>query len=165
VLLPGTGTRCDLARIELQCPGRTPLEVDFANGLGEETGSGELVLKLNPVDLKVLKSTRARLGAGARVVEVLPVYPQGVALSSEVVPFAPSGLAAGSLRQIGARAEESATRVLASAGVDDALVLALAPATARVRIERRADGFVVHTGERRWKFAFNSKGKALLTLR
>ena len=46
----------------------------------------------------------------------------------------------------------------------DALVLALAPAAARVRVERRSGGFVVRTRERRWNFAFNPQGRALLTL-
>ena len=45
-----------------------------------------------------------------------------------------------------------------------ALVLALAPAAARVRVERRSSGFVVHTRGRRWNFAFNPQGRALLTL-
>ena len=79
----------------------------------------------------------------------LAVYPQEVAFRSEMVPFAPSGLAAGSLRQIGGRSEEAATQVLASAGGGDALVLALAPAAARVRVERRSSGFVVRTRGRR----------------
>ena len=163
VLLPGTGTCCDLAKIELQCPGRQPLEVDFSAGPGAESGSGEMAFKLNPADLRTLGNKRARLGAGPRVVELLAVYPQEVAFRSEMVPFAPSGLAAGSLRQLGGRSEEAAAQVLASAGQGDALVLALAPAAARVRVERRCGGFSVRTRERRWNFAFNSQGRALLT--
>ena len=64
----------------------------------------------------------------------------------------------------GERSEEAATQVLASAAGGDALVLALAPAAARVRVERRSGGFVVRTRERRWNFAFNPQGRALLTL-
>ena len=98
------------------------------------------------------------------MVEALAVYPQEVAFRSEVVPFAPSGLAAGSLRQIGGRSEEAGTQVLASAAGGDALVLALAPAAASVRVERRCGGFAGRTRERRWNFAFNPQGRALLTL-
>ena len=43
VQMPGTGVACDLARIELQCPGRTPLKVDFSDHMGEESGAGSLV--------------------------------------------------------------------------------------------------------------------------
>ena len=35
---------------------------------------------------------------------------------------------------------------------------------ARVRVEPRSGGFAVRTRERRWNFAFNPQGRALLTL-
>ena len=40
--MPGTGVKCDLDRVDLKCPGRKQLLLDFETGLGPETGSGAL---------------------------------------------------------------------------------------------------------------------------
>ena len=53
VQTPGVSADCDIALIDLRCPGRRRLTVDPARGLGPEMGGGELAYKLNPVDLRV----------------------------------------------------------------------------------------------------------------
>ena len=162
--LPGTGVQCDIARVELQCPGREELVVDFADGLGPETGSGKLAWKLNPVDLRKLGPARMRLGAGRQVVEVLSVFPDTARFESEVVPFAPSGLAAGSLKRLTPGIDEPATRVLATTA-DEVLVLAFAPGRARARVVRQAGGFALTIGKSRYRFAVNPSGRSILTQR
>ncbi len=163
VQMAETETRCDIAGIDLSCPQRQPLQLDFADGLGAETGSAPPQWKLNALDLRALSSGRARLGAGKQVVEVLPVLPQKVSFCREVVPFAPSGLAAGSLRRLGPAAEEDATRLLVQADEGDLLVLAFAPARAGVRLERRDDGFALRTRASHFSFSLGGRSRAILT--
>ena len=102
-------------------------------------GGGELAYKLNPVDLRGLSRSRARLGAGPRVVEVMTVFGKDLRLRTEEVPFAPSGLAAGSLVSFLPGAAEASTRLVASTD-DDVLVLAFAAVRRRLRLYRRAIG-------------------------
>lgn len=165
VQMPGTGTECDLGYLLLECAGRRPLRVDFAQGLGAETGSGDLEWKLNPADLRGLSPGRARLGAGARVLEALAVYPQELALAEEVVPFAPSGLAAGSLKRFAPAAEDPARRVLARAGSAQVLVLAFVPAQERAVVLHQEGGFTLQVGKTRHAFGVRARGRAVLTQR
>ena len=165
---PDTGVACDLARIDLSCPGRQPLTVDLGadgprgDSLAGETGSGELAWLLHPRDLHALHlKTRhlkarhshsrprtgarahalcaARLGSGRAAVDVQVASPH--TFRRELVPHAPSGLAAGSLKQLGDPPPGEYTRLVASAGDLDHLVVAFAPAAARLRLEAR-DGTV-----------------------
>ena len=113
---PGVSADCDLSLIDLQCPGRRRLIVDPAIGLGPETGGGELAYKLNPVELRGLDGDRALLGAGSRAVEVISVFGRGLRFRKEEVPYAPSGLAAGSLVSFLPNATEASTRLVAGYG-------------------------------------------------
>jgi hypothetical protein len=96
--MPGTGLRCDIARVDLRCPSRERLSVAFEDGLGPETGSGPIAWKLNPADLRSVGRRRATFGAGGRAVDIRPVSGMGISIGEEEVPYTPSGLAAGSLK-------------------------------------------------------------------
>ncbi len=161
---PDTGMKCDIARVELICPKRSPLSLTFEHGLEGETGSGPLVWKLNPKDLKGVKQTGARFGAGPRTVDVLPAYPTGVSFAREVVPFAPSGLAAGSLKRLVPGSEGPSTRVLAATS-EDALVLAFVDGRAKVEVIPRADGFEIRCGRTRRAFKVLARGKDILRIK
>jgi len=164
VQIAATETVCDIDRIDLCCPEREPLRLDFSKGLGNETGSEPPSWKLNPVDLRALTTTKARFGAGKQGVEVLPAYPKQVRFQRETVPFAPAGLAAGSLRQLAPGGNEDATRVLAQAAAGDLLVLAFVPGRAKARIEKDAEGFVLQSGKVRFDFCISSAASQILRL-
>ena len=161
VQTPGVSADCDLSMIDLQCQGRRRLTVDPANGIGPETGSGELAYKLNPVDLRSLKGDRARLGAGSRVVEVISVFGKGLQWRTENVPYAPSGLAAGSLVSFLPNATEASTRLVAGTD-DDVLVLALCSGSAKARISREDERFRLSAGDRAYAFEVSRGGGAIL---
>jgi hypothetical protein len=152
VQIPDTGATCDLARLELVCPGRAPLVVDPSEGLGPECGGGDLEWKLNPVDLRGVWRRRARLGAASRAVDVHLAWPASGRLRRETVPFAPSGLAAGSLRHFGECDETPATRLRVGAGSENCLVMVFVPAAAGARLERREGRLEVVTKEGRHTF-------------
>tara|TARA_Y100000588_G_C14090082_1_gene854047 strand:- start:276 stop:1064 length:789 start_codon:yes stop_codon:yes gene_type:complete len=165
IQIPNLESRCDIADIYLSCPQRRPLELDFAADLGPETGSAPPVWKLNPTELKALTAGKARLGAGRQVVEVLPAYPHNISLQRETVPFAPSGLAAGSLRRLGPAGEEDGERLLVAAEEGEVLVLAFAPARAQTRIQRQRNGFELKTREDRFSFTLPKRGRSILALK
>ncbi len=164
---PGVSADCDLSLIDLRCPGRRRLVVDpatgmdTATGLGPETGSGELAYKLNPVDLRGLEGDRARLGTGSRVVEVISVFGKGLQFRQEEVPYAPSGLAAGSLVSFLPDATEASTRLVAGTD-DEVLVLAFCGRSAKARISREDDGFRLSVGKRAYSFEVSRRGGAIL---
>ena len=162
VQLQGTETKCDIAEVELQCPRREPLCLDFASGLGDESGSAPPLWKLNPASLGTVTRSRARLQAGAQPVDVLPVFPGRVGLTTETVPHTPSGLAAGSLRHLAPGAEEDNTRLQVAAEEGDVLVLAFAPARSKLRVERSDEGFVLRAGDRRLGFALSAASREVL---
>ncbi|MDP6778189.1 MAG: hypothetical protein QGI83_15645 [Candidatus Latescibacteria bacterium] len=161
IQMPRTAVKCDIASIDLQCPGKEPLVLDFAEGVGAETGGGTLSWKLNPVDLKTIKRTKATLGAGSRRVEVLAAYPDDARLSQETVPFAPSGLAAGSLKRFVPDSETSSERILVSS-MEDVLVMAFVDRRAKARVDRSADGFCIRVGDIRYGFQVSRRGKPIL---
>ena len=166
VQTPGVSADCDLALIDLRCPGRRRLTVDPAAGLGPETGSGELAYKLNPVDLRGLdglKSVRARLGAGSSEVEVISVFGRGTELRKEEVPYAPSGLAAGSLVSFLPDATEASTRLVAGTD-EDVMVLAFCGSSAKARITREDDRFRLRLGGRDYSFGVSRRGGGILRL-
>ena len=158
---PGASGPCDLALVDLNCPGRPRLTVDPAHGAGPETGGGELACKLNPVELRGLSRSRARLGAGPRVVEVIAAFGQGLQLRTEEVPFAPSGLAAGSLVSFLPDAAGASTRLVAGTD-DDVLVLAFCSRSAKARVVEEEDGFRLRAGGRELSFEVVRRGGAIL---
>ena len=168
VQTPGVSMDCDLARIDLHCPGRRRLTVDPAEGLGPETGGGELSYKLNPVDLRGLEGDgtsldgdRARLGAGSHVVDVISVAGRDLRLRKEEVPYAPSGLAAGSLVSFLPDATVASTRLVAGTD-DDILVLAFCGSSSKARISREEDRFSLSAGDRAYSFEVSRRGGAVL---
>ena len=158
---PGVTADCDLSLIDLRCPGRRRLTVDPAVGLGPETGGGELSYKLNPVDLLGLEGDRARLGAGSREVEVIAVFGSGLTIWKEEVPYAPPGLAAGSLVSFLPDATEPSTRLVV--GTDgDILVLALCDNTSKARVTREDDRFKLSAGGREHAFEVSRRSGVIL---
>ena len=160
---PGVSADCDLSLIDLHCPGRRRLIVVPADGLGPETGSGELAYKLNSVDLISLEGDRAQLGAGSRVVEVISVSGSGLKFRKEEVPYAPSGLAAGSLVSFIPDATKASTRMVAGTD-DDVMVLAFCSSSAKARISKEDDRFRLKAGGREHKFEVSRRGGAILRL-
>ncbi len=163
VQTPGVSIDCDLARIDLHCPGRRRLTVDPTVGLGPETGGGEMAYKLNPVDLRELGLDRARLGAGSHVVDVISVAGRDLRLRKEEVPYAPSGLAAGSLVSFLPDATEASTRLVAGTD-DDILVLAFCGSSSKVRVTWEGDQFSLSAGDRAYSFEVSRRGGATLRL-
>lgn len=161
--MPGTGVRCDLAGIELRCRGRRPLAPDFGVDLGPETGAGAITWKLNPAALRSVRGGRAALDAGGRVVEVVPLYGDGLQLTTEEVPYAPSGLAAGSLKSFQPGASDAAPRLLVSTP-GDVVVFAIAEHRARLRVRAAEDGVEMQLGERRTRLRVGAAGRPLLRL-
>lgn len=165
---PGVSADCDLSLIDLRCPGRRRLVVDPATGMdpatrmGPETGGGELSYKLNPVDLRGLEGDRARLGAGSREVEVVSVFGKGLHWRTEEVPYAPSGLAAGSLVSFLPDATDASTRLVAGTD-DDILVLAFCGGSTKARISREVDGFRLSAGDRAYGFEVSKGNGGILS--
>lgn len=157
---PGSAKACDLADIHLHLPRRRPLRLNFGAGLGLETGSGAMGWKLNSVHLKAVDPERALLGAGDQQV-ALEVWGAGAKWMWEEVPYAPSGLAAGSLKDFVPGAEEAATRVWATT-MGDELVLAFAAAP--LDMVGDAEGFVVSAGRNRYRLELARRGREILRL-
>ena len=164
VQMPGTGVKCDLDRVDLKCPGRKQLLLDFETDLGPETGSGALGWKLNPVDLRRVLAKQARFGAGGRSIDALLLYGEDAFFEKEEVPFAPSGLAAGSLTSFIPGAREANMRVQLST-LGDMLVFAFVEHQANVRVIQDENEFEIGVGKERYGFDVNAQGEEILTLR
>ena len=164
VQMPGTGVKCDLDRVDLKCPGRKQLLLDFETDLGPETGSGALGWKLNPVDLRRVLAKQARFGAGGRSIDTLLLYGEDAFFEKEEVPFAPSGLAAGSLTSFIPGAREANMRVQLST-LGDMLVFAFVEHQANVRVIQDENEFEIGVGKERYGFDVNAQGEEILTLR
>ena len=124
-------------------------------------GAASWPYKLNPVELRGQSRNRARLGAGPRAVEVIAAFGQGLQLRTEEVPFAPSGLAAGSLVSFLPDAAEASTRLVAGTD-DDILVLAFCSRSAKARVIQEEDGFRLRAGGRELSFEVGRRGGAIL---
>ena len=85
----------------------------------------------------------------------------GAKWTREEVPYAPSGLAAGSLKSFVSGAEEAATRVWATT-MGDELVLAFAAAP--LDMVGDAEGFVVSAGRNRYRLDLARRGREILRL-
>ncbi|MCE2440986.1 MAG: hypothetical protein J4F39_16335 [Candidatus Latescibacteria bacterium] len=164
VQMPGTGLKCDLDMLDLKCPGRRRLMVDFETDMGPETGSASLGWKLNPVDLRDVRSDRAQFGAGDRNVDVLPLYGDDAAFEQEEVPFAPAGLAAGSLKSFVPGGRDASTRVLVSTP-GDVLVFAFLDHGLNAQVTTEENGFEITAGDDRYAFDVNRTGEDILTMR
>ena len=81
-------------------------------------------------------------------------------LETEEVPYAPSGLAAGSLKSFVPGAEAAATRVQAITAGDEVLVFAAAP----VDMVGDEEGFVVAAGRNRYRLNLARTGREILRL-
>ena len=164
VQMPGTGLKCDVGGVDLKCPGRRRLMVDFETDLGPETGSAALGWKLNPVDLRDVLSDRAQFGAGDRTVDVLPLYGDDAAFEHEEVPFAPAGLAAGSLKSFVPGGRDASTRVLVSTP-GDVLVFAFLVHGQNAQVTTDEIGFEITAGDDRYGFEVNRMGQDILSMR
>ncbi|MXX13521.1 MAG: hypothetical protein F4Z86_08750 [Gemmatimonadetes bacterium] len=163
VQMPGTGVKCDLDRVDLKCPGCRRLLLDFETDLGPETGSGALGWKLNPVDLRRVWAKQTRFGAGGRSINALLLYGEDACFEKEEVPFAPSGLAAGSLVSFVPRARDANTRVqLSTPG--DILVFAFVEHEANVQVVQNENGFEIGIEKERYGFNVNTQGEEILTI-
>ena len=147
VQMPGTGVKCDLDMVDLKCPGRRRLRLDFETDLGPETGSAALGWKLNPVDLRDVRSDLAQFGAGERTVDVLPLFGEDANFEQEEVPFAPAGLAAGSLKSFVPGGRDASTRVrLSTSG--DVLVFAFLDHSLNAQVTADENGFEIRCRQR-----------------
>ena len=164
VQMPGTGLKCDLAMLDLKCPGRRRLKVDFETDMGPETGSAAFGWKLNPVDLRGVRSDLAHFGAGERTVDVMPLFGEGACFEPEEVPFAPAGLAAGSLKSFVPGGRDPSTRVLLSTS-GDVLVFAFLDHSMNAQVTADENGFVIGAGNDRYAFDVNGTREDILTLR
>ena len=162
--MPGTGIKCDLDRVELKCPGRRQLLLNFETDLGPETGSGALGWKLNPVDLRWVRAKQAHFGAGGRLINALLLYGEDACFEKEEVPFAPSGLAAGSLTSFVPGAQDANTRVMLST-LEDILIFAFVEHQANARVVQNGNGFEIGVENERYGFDVNTRGEEILTLR
>ena len=163
--IPGTGLACDLGRIELKCPEREQFLVDFEQGMGEESGSGLLEWKLNPVELGERQDHSAVLLVGSRRVRLAALQSGGEAeVSEEVVPYSSPGLAAASLKHFRKGAEDPSTRLRASTK-GDYLVLIFVDEAAGSKFGSIPGGFELTSGRSRHVFEFNPEGPRILKLR
>ncbi len=164
VQMPGTGLKCDLGMLDLKCPGRRRLTVDFETDMGPETGSAAMGWKLNPVDLRDVRSGLAQFGAGTRTVDVLPLFGEDAHFEQEEVPFAPAGLAAGSLKSFVPGGRDASTRVLLSTP-GDVLVFAFLDHSLDAHVTARANGFEIRAANDRYAFDVNRTGGDILAVR
>lgn len=162
VQVPGTGLACDIARIQLVCPGRKPLRINFKEGLTGETGSDPLQWKFNPVQLVRRMEREAILGAGPGRVRILPLPGGGASFAAERVPFSHSGLAAASLKSLRPNAEAAARRLRITADAGDHLLLLFADAATRVRVKPRPQGFDLTLGNCHRRFRLAGAGPEIL---
>ena len=153
VQIPDTGAACDFSEIEMACRGREPLRLRFDHGLPVEQGDGPMGWLFHPFALKKLTAREAVLGADGRRVRLQGVQPYGAFFSKEIVPFAPSGFAATSLKRLPPNEDEGPSlRIRAEATDDELMVLLLAEDVAGVRTRSFSDGFGIRLGGRRHRF-------------
>ena len=163
VQMPGTGLKCDLDMVDLKCPGRRRLRLDFETDPGPETGSAWLGWKLNPVDLREVRPNLARFGAGERTIDALSLFGEDVRFEQEEVPFAPAGLAAGSLKSFVPGGRDASTRVrLSTPG--DVLVFAFTDHSLNAQVTADENGFDIRTDNDRYAFDVNRTGEEILTM-
>lgn len=80
------------------------------------------------------------------------------------MPFAPSGLAAGSLVSFIPGARDANTRVRLST-LGDILIFAFVEHQANVQVVQNENGFVIGVEKERYGFDVNTRGEEILTLR
>ena len=89
------------------------------------------------------------------------MFGKDLRLGTEEVPFAPSGLAAGSLVSFLPGAAEASTRIVAGTD-DDVLVLAFCSRSAKARVVQESDWFRLCAGDREFSFDVVRRGGAIL---
>jgi hypothetical protein len=163
--IPGTGLGCDIGQIELVCPERERFFLNFEQGLEEESGSGLLEWKLNPVELRERQKQDVVLGAGPRRIRLSALQLGGAAeFREEVVAFSSPGFAAGSLRRLKKGEEDSATRLLAST-TGDYLILLFVDQEAGSKFGSIPGGFELRLGGLRYVFDINGENSHIMDLR
>ena len=91
----------------------------------------------------------------------MTAFGKDLQLRTEEVPFAPSGLAAGSLVSFLPGAAEASTRIVAGTD-DDVLVLAFCSRSAKARVAQEGDRFRLRAGDREFSFDVSRRGGAIL---
>jgi hypothetical protein len=160
----GSGTACDVAEIEVRCPGRRPLVERFEAGLTQERGSGPLAWAFTPVEVLRCGGAAAVLKAGARRMRLLGAWPATLGFEHRVEPVAQSGFAAGSLKRFGKDVARRSSVIIASAGDTPVLVVAFAGGGARAAVHQKGGGFRLRVGRRDWRFKVHTGGRILSPL-
>jgi hypothetical protein len=164
IQLPGTGISCDLGRIELVCPEREKLIVDFENGMGDETGSGLLEWMFNPVEWRERKAKGAVFGAGPNAMNLEALLPADADFREEVVPFAYPGLASGSLKLLREGAEDPSTRLRVGSRGDELVMLFVDERTKR-EVRPIGDAFELALNGSKHVFELSREGANILKVR
>ena len=157
----GSGAACDVAEIDVQCPGRRPLVERFEAGLTQERGSGPLAWAFTPVGVVRCRGAAAVLKAGARRMRLLGASPATLGFEHRVEPVAQAGFAAGSLKRLGKDAARRSSVLVASAGDAPVLAVVLAGAGARPAVVEEGGGFRLRVGGRDWRFKVHTGGRIL----
>lgn len=158
---PDSGIACDIDHIHLDCPKRQSMRVNFTDGLGPETGSGPMGWKLNPVELKTVDSQKVVLGGGKQQIVVQAIDPRAN-WRQETVSYAPSGLAAGSLKSFIPGSEEANTRVQVDT-TENELILAFAAEPVDIIGDNKE--FIVVAGKKKYCLNLANRGRNILHLR
>jgi hypothetical protein len=164
VQIPATGGAWDIAEIDLRCPRRQRLHVDFRHGLGSERGAGLLGWKLNPTSLDEVAERRVVFNAGDRRLQVLGIEPYGATFATKVVPYAPGGFAASSLKSYIPGRTAPATQVVATATNSDLLLLLFVDAALPVASEIANRQLTLTFGSEQFHFRIVEGDTALLHL-
>ena len=164
IQIPGTGISCDLGRIELVCPERDKLIVDFENGMGNETGSGLLEWLLNPVEWRERKAHSAVFGAGPQRMNVEPLLPRDPDFREEAVPFTHSGLASGSIKLFREGSEDPSARLRVGTPGNE-LVLLFVDQRIRTEVRPLTDGFELTLNGSKQVFDLTREGTNILKVR
>ncbi len=94
--------------------------------------------------------------------EIIPLVGDGFQFERETVPFAPSGLAAGSLKSFVKESHQESERLLAKS-TGEVLVLAFARMKSKVSVNETDSGFSLRSGSEVRDFAVNKTGGEILT--
>jgi hypothetical protein len=116
-------------------------------GLGDEAGSGR------------------ETSSGQPVLALHAAWPGTAQLTQQKVPFAPSGLAAGSLKRLDGSSEEPSTRLLGDAGEAGGLVMVMAPLPSKVHVQAKESSFSLCVDGDVHEFAVSPDGRNVLELR
>ncbi|MCE2433924.1 MAG: hypothetical protein J4F29_13520 [Candidatus Latescibacteria bacterium] len=114
--------------------------------------------------MRQVQAKQTRFGAGGRLINAQLLYGEDACFEKEEVPFAPSGLAAGSLTSFVPGARDANTRMRLST-LGDILVFAFVEHRANARVVQDENGFEIGVEKERYGFDVNTKGDEILTMR